>query len=74
MSNIKWGVILAWWSREMDLVKVMNHAMHRVKHRAVWIVLAAAVLVHEMEPERGNSGIISCGKGRKLKKKGEKER
>ena len=36
------------WSGQVDLVKVVDDAVHRVEHGAVGIVLAAAVLVHEV--------------------------
>ena len=34
---------------EVDLVEVMEDAMDRVEHRAIGIVLTAAVLVHQVE-------------------------
>ena len=37
-----------WWSGQVDLVKVVDDAVHWVEHGAVRIVLAAAVLVHQV--------------------------
>ena len=43
---VVWAV--TWGRGQMDLVKVVEHSMNRIKARAVRIVLPAAVLIHEM--------------------------
>jgi hypothetical protein len=38
---------------EVNLVEMVDDAVYRIKHRAIRVVLTAAVLVHEVERRRG---------------------
>ena len=75
-------ITAAFWRRDVDLVEVVDHAVYRVEHRAVGIVLAAALPIHQVErgaqrcrerrpallaPRHARAGIVAVSVGAVLK-------